>query len=133
MCSSDLPPPPPAPVSDLLDERERATAQQTLIAVTGERPRWRWVWRVSPDRVFDRMPLVRLFASAGLGDRDALRIEAVFRTERDWLRYREPDWESSHWRRDSRVQVEFDASRIDALRHALSGFAGHLSACIRET
>ena len=89
-------------------------------------PRWRWLWRVSPDQVFERARLAEVlggWAGAVQG------IEAVLRTERDWYRFDRDRYEPDVWRRDSRVQITFDANALPGMRAALARLAHDLSAC----
>lgn len=112
----------------------------TLIAPGGRSPGWRWLWRAQPDQVFDRRALAEVFAQPpwrhmhGAGDpgtdRDTLRLEAVLRTERAWYGYRKGCWEPVHWRRDSRVQIEFQPDQLECIRGPLAVFADRLKACM---
>jgi hypothetical protein len=92
-----------------------------------EAPRWRWLWRASAERRFDRAQLVRSFEP--LARNPMIEIEAVLRTERDWYRFRDGGCEPALWRRDSRVQITLDAREIYAFRERLAGLADQLKAC----
>jgi len=95
--------------------------------MTGDRPRWRWLWRASAERRFDRAKLIRCFDP--LARTPMIELEAVLRTERDWYRFRDGGCEPALWRRDSRVQIEFHARELPAVREALGGLADQLRAC----
>ncbi len=94
-----------------------------------EGPHWRWLWRASPDRVFERARIAGVLGSwAGR----AQQLQAVFRTERDWYRFHGGSHEPDLWRRDSRVQIMIDSHELAALRERLRGLADGLIGCLRD-
>jgi hypothetical protein len=94
-----------------------------------EGPHWRWLWRASPERVFERARIAEVLGGWAGG---AQQLQAVFRTERDWYRFHGERHEPDLWRRDSRVQIVMDALELAALREPLRGLADRLSGCLGD-
>lgn len=108
------------------DQASAGGAAAVLMALAADSPRWRWAWRADPRSVFDRRGLGEAL-EPWLEDA-AMDVRAVFRTEREWYGLAQGRWEPSLWRRDSRIEIDFDASEharsfraFLELRRALDG------------
>ena len=76
------------------------------------------MWRAAPELVFDRARVVELLARLSATSRGE-RIEAVFRSEREWYRWTDGRLEPCAWRRDSRLRLSGARSGDAIDRNAL--------------
>lgn len=77
-----------------------------------------WLWRASPEQVFDRVRIADTLS--GFRTRwPHGRLDAVFRTEREWYRWRDGQPEPCAWRRDSRLMLHEPSVGDSAARAAL--------------
>jgi hypothetical protein len=95
-----------------------------------------WRWQSGPGQVFDRRALAAVLGPARL-ERSFNEVRAVFRTEREWYRYRagaaEP-WEPTLYRSANRIELEgpletTDAGRAPASEAALAALVRAIEAC----
>lgn len=100
-------------------------ASASLIAQAGLAPHWRWVWRADPSRVLDRTRAQT--ALQHFAKQSGQPFRAVIRTEREWYGWRDRCWETTFWRRESRIEVDFDAAQRSRLAGLLEQLANQLS------
>lgn len=100
-------------------------ASASLIAQAGPEPRWRWVWRADPSRVLDRTRMQA--ALQHFAKQSGQSFRAAIRTEREWYGWRDSGWETTFWRRESRIEVDFDLGQRSRLGGLLEDLATQLS------
>ncbi len=102
----------------VLDEPPSGTADADEPRQSALQPAPGWLWRAAPEQVFDRVRIADTLSGfrARWPDR---RLNAVFRTEREWYRWRDGQPEPCVWRRDSRLMLQGSSMGDGADRAAL--------------